>query len=105
MFSVSTNIMIFILSLHDALPISGSGKTEVYFEAIAESLRKGQQTLVLLPEIALTEAFLRRFEDRFGAAPVRSEEHTSELQSPCIIVCRLLLENKKNRVRIHSVTS
>src|SRR5688500_12531920 len=70
MFSVSTNIMIFILSLHDALPISGSGKTEVYFEAIAESLRKGRQTLVLLPEIALTEAFLRRFEDRFGAAPV-----------------------------------
>jgi len=50
--------------------VTGSGKTEVYFEAIAESLRKGQQTLVLLPEIALTEAFLRRFEDRFGAAPV-----------------------------------
>jgi primosomal protein N' (replication factor Y) len=50
--------------------VTGSGKTEVYFEAIAASLRKGQQTLVLLPEIALTEAFLRRFEDRFGAAPV-----------------------------------
>jgi len=50
--------------------VTGSGKTETYFEAIAESLRKGRQTLVLLPEIALTEAFLRRFEDRFGAAPV-----------------------------------
>jgi primosomal protein N' (replication factor Y) len=50
--------------------VTGSGKTEVYFEAIAQSLSKGQQTLVLLPEIALTEAFLRRFEDRFGAAPV-----------------------------------
>jgi len=50
--------------------VTGSGKTEVYFEAIAESLRKSQQTLVLLPEIALTEAFLRRFEDRFGAAPI-----------------------------------
>jgi primosomal protein N' (replication factor Y) len=50
--------------------VTGSGKTEVYFEAIAESLRKGRQTLVLLPEIALTEAFLRRFEDRFGTAPV-----------------------------------
>src|SRR3990170_2630274 len=50
--------------------VTGSGKTEVYFEAIAESLRKAEQTLVLLPEIALTEAFLRRFEDRFGAAPV-----------------------------------
>jgi len=50
--------------------VTGSGKTEVYFEAIAASLRKGKQTLVLLPEIALTEAFLRRFEERFGAAPV-----------------------------------
>ena len=50
--------------------VTGSGKTETYFEAIAESLGKGKQTLVLLPEIALTEAFLRRFEERFGAAPV-----------------------------------
>src|SRR5688500_2091811 len=50
--------------------VTGSGKTETYFEAIAASLRKGKQTLVLLPEIALTEAFLRRFEERFGAAPV-----------------------------------
>jgi primosomal protein N' (replication factor Y) len=50
--------------------VTGSGKTETYFEAIAESLRRRRQTLVLLPEIALTEAFLRRFEDRFGAAPV-----------------------------------
>ena len=50
--------------------VTGSGKTEAYFEAIAESLRNGKQTLVLLPEIALTEAFLRRFEERFGAAPV-----------------------------------
>ncbi|BBC73707.1 primosomal protein N' [Altererythrobacter sp. B11] len=50
--------------------VTGSGKTETYFEAIAESLRNGRQTLVLLPEIALTEAFLRRFEERFGAPPV-----------------------------------
>jgi primosomal protein N' (replication factor Y) len=50
--------------------VTGSGKTETYFEAIAECLRQGRQTLVLLPEIALTEAFLRRFEERFGAAPV-----------------------------------
>ncbi len=50
--------------------VTGSGKTEVYFEAIAAALRAGKQTLVLLPEIALTEPFLRRFEARFGHAPV-----------------------------------
>jgi primosomal protein N' (replication factor Y) (superfamily II helicase) len=50
--------------------VTGSGKTEVYFEAIAAALKAGKQTLVLLPEIALTEPFLRRFEARFGHAPV-----------------------------------
>src|SRR3569623_853190 len=50
--------------------VTGSGKTEAYFEGIAASLRKGRQTLVLLPEIALTEAFLRRFAERFGVAPI-----------------------------------
>jgi len=49
--------------------VTGSGKTEVYFEAIAECLRQGKQALVLLPEIALTEPFLKRFEARFGCAP------------------------------------
>jgi primosomal protein N' (replication factor Y) len=50
--------------------VTGSGKTETYFEAVAEALRLGRQTLVLLPEIALTENFLRRFEARFGVTPV-----------------------------------
>ncbi len=50
--------------------VTGSGKTEVYFEAVAQALREGRQTLVLLPEIALTEPFLRRFEARFGHLPV-----------------------------------
>ncbi|MEO5705785.1 MAG: primosomal protein N', partial [Alteraurantiacibacter sp.] len=50
--------------------VTGSGKTETYFEAIAEALRHQRQVLVLLPEIALTEAFLKRFAERFGAAPV-----------------------------------
>lgn len=49
--------------------VTGSGKTEVYFEAVAEALRRGRQVLVLLPEIALTEQFLRRFEQRFGVYP------------------------------------
>jgi len=50
--------------------VTGSGKTEVYFEPIAEAVRMGRQVLVLLPEIALTENFLKRFETRFGAPPV-----------------------------------
>nr|WP_137677919.1 primosomal protein N' [Parerythrobacter lutipelagi] len=50
--------------------VTGSGKTETYFEPMAAALRMGRQVLVLLPEIALTEAFLRRFEDRFGAPPI-----------------------------------
>jgi primosomal protein N' (replication factor Y) len=50
--------------------VTGSGKTEVYFEAVAEALRMGRQTLVLLPEIALTEPFLKRFRARFGCDPV-----------------------------------
>ncbi|WP_156839306.1 primosomal protein N' [Novosphingobium aquimarinum] len=50
--------------------VTGSGKTECYFEAVAEAVREGRQVLVLLPEIALTENFLRRFEQRFGVAPV-----------------------------------
>ncbi|MFC6491246.1 replication restart helicase PriA, partial [Nitratireductor sp. GCM10026969] len=49
--------------------VTGSGKTEVYFEAVAAALERGGQVLILLPEIALTQAFLERFHDRFGAKP------------------------------------
>jgi primosomal protein N' (replication factor Y) (superfamily II helicase) len=49
--------------------VTGSGKTEVYLEAVAETLRQGRQALVLLPEIALTAEFLTRVEARFGARP------------------------------------
>ncbi|MGR3621401.1 primosomal protein N' [Pseudophaeobacter sp.] len=49
--------------------VTGSGKTEVYLEAVAACLRKGRQALVLLPEIALTAEFLKRVEQRFGATP------------------------------------
>jgi primosomal protein N' (replication factor Y) (superfamily II helicase) len=50
--------------------VTGSGKTEVYFEAVAEILRSGKQTLILMPEIALTGQFLDRFAARFGARPL-----------------------------------
>ncbi len=49
--------------------VTGSGKTEVYFEAVAAALETGRQVLILLPEIALTHAFLERFQERFGAKP------------------------------------
>ena len=49
--------------------VTGSGKTEVYLEAVAECLRQGRQALVLLPEIALSAEFLNRVEARFGDRP------------------------------------
>jgi primosomal protein N' (replication factor Y) len=49
--------------------VTGSGKTEVYFEAVAETLRRGGQALMLMPEIALTGQFLDRFAARFGVRP------------------------------------
>jgi primosomal protein N' (replication factor Y) len=49
--------------------VTGSGKTEVYLEAVAECLRQGRQALVLLPEIALSSQWLERFERRFGVVP------------------------------------
>jgi primosomal protein N' (replication factor Y) len=49
--------------------VTGSGKTEVYFEAIAEAVTRGRQSLILMPEIALTGQFLDRFAARFGVRP------------------------------------
>ncbi len=49
--------------------VTGSGKTETYFEAVAAAIRLDKQVLVLLPEIALTQPFLARFEARFGVEP------------------------------------
>ena len=59
--------------------VTGSGKTEVYFEAVARTLEKGRQALIMLPEIALTSQFMDRFTARFGCAPV---EWHSALSSP-----------------------
>jgi primosomal protein N' (replication factor Y) len=49
--------------------VTGSGKTEVYYEAISAALEQGKQALVLLPEIALSAQWLDRFARRFGAPP------------------------------------
>lgn len=49
--------------------VTGSGKTEVYFEAIAEVIRQGRQAVILMPEIALSNSFITRFKARFGVTP------------------------------------
>ena len=50
--------------------VTGSGKTEVYLDAAAEALKKNQQVLILLPEIALSPMLQNRFLDRFGTPPI-----------------------------------
>ena len=57
----------FSVSLVDG--VTGSGKTEVYFEGVAEAIRRDKQVLILMPEIALTAQFLDRFAERFGVRP------------------------------------
>src|SRR2546426_10042059 len=79
-FNDTATTEIYTLSLHDALPISGlSG----WFDAMVRTRRSRKASASVLRRCA-----------RPGL-PGRSEEHTSELQSPCNLVCRLLLEKKK----------
>ncbi|MFS4439381.1 primosomal protein N' [Paracoccaceae bacterium GXU_MW_L88] len=59
--------------------VTGSGKTEVYLEAVAEALKQNRQALILLPEIALTTQFISRLEARFGARP--AEWHSGVTQA------------------------
>ena len=60
--------------------VTGAGKTEVAFEAIAQSLREGHQSLFMLPEIALTSQFLERFARRFGVQPAGWHSQMSPVQ-------------------------
>src|SRR3546814_2873874 len=83
--------------------VTGSGKTEVYLEAIRACLARGQQALVLVPEIGLTPQALQRFRRRLGVPVLafhsglsRSEEHTSELQSLMRISYAVFCLKKKN---------
>ncbi len=75
--AIKNQICGFSVTLIDG--VTGAGKTEVYFEGIAEILRQGRQALVLLPEIALGAQWLERFEARFGARP--AEWHSDLTQS------------------------
>ncbi len=49
--------------------VTGSGKTEVYFEAVEKAFALGKQVLIMVPEIGLTAQWLKRFEKRFGVLP------------------------------------
>jgi len=60
--------------------VTGAGKTEVYFEAIAEALKQDRQVLLMLPEIALSNAFLDRFQARFGCKPALWHSHLTPAQ-------------------------
>ncbi|WP_336278573.1 primosomal protein N' [Bartonella sp. CB175] len=64
--------------------VTGSGKTEVYFEAIAQALICGKQVLILLPEIALTQQFLDRFYARFGAAAAEWHSDLAPRRRECV---------------------
>lgn len=70
--------------------VTGSGKTEVYLEAVAACLARGHQALVMLPEIALTAEFLSRVEARFGARP--AEWHSGITQTERRRLWRMVAE-------------
>ena len=76
--------------------VTGSGKTEVYLEAVAEALRMGRQALVLLPEIALTADFLTRVEQRFGAKA--AEWHSGVTQTERRRLWRMVAEGSASLV-------
>ncbi|MEO9296900.1 primosomal protein N' [Devosia alba] len=60
--------------------VTGGGKTEVFFEAVADTLRAGRQALILLPEIALTNSFISRFTKRFGTRPAEWHSDMTPVQ-------------------------
>src|SRR2546426_9036266 len=94
-FNDTATTEIYTLSLHDALPISPSPPSQ---------WRRGIKGEEVLKKSAIRSEFA--FQCVHKLQPIlsplyRSEEHTSELQSPCNLVCRLLLEKKKNNDILH----
>src|SRR5256885_9903812 len=86
-FNDTATTEIYTLSLHDALPIF-SGVDNYALLALPTFMMTGE----LLNRCGMTAHLIRLATSVVGW---RSEEHTSELQSPCNLVCRLLLEKKK----------
>src|SRR2546426_12204143 len=92
-FNDTATTEIYTLSLHDALPIL------LGFAAVGNVLGKDQPITYLVaidPTDRLKDVDILVYREPYGGE-VRSEEHTSELQSPCNLVCRLLLEKKKQQ--------
>src|SRR2546423_9690924 len=96
-FNDTATTEIYTLSLHDALPICAA------CEGSLKRLRVEQIDVYQFhrpdPKVPIEESIGETGRHRF----VRSEEHTSELQSLAYLVCRLLLEKKKNKVRVGDV--
>src|ERR1700761_1872874 len=76
--AIVTDVRIGAFSANLLDGVTGSGKTETYFEAVAEALRLNKQVLILLPEIALTVQFLDRFAERFGCRPAEWHSDLSQ---------------------------
>src|SRR2546426_378140 len=85
-FNDTATTEIYTLSLHDALPISTDWSWAPLFADLDNDGYK---------DLFITSGIYHRPNDLDYLTYVRSEEHTSELQSPCNLVCRLLLEKKK----------
>src|SRR5688572_31237775 len=90
-FNVPSTTEIYTLSLHDALPISPPARRAVDGLSGRAPRRAAHRWYTLTPA------------SRSAVSPHRSEEHTSELQSQSNLVCRLLLEKKKKKNRIHQL--
>src|SRR5256885_15406843 len=91
-FNDTATTEIYTLSLHDALPIYRAPHVEQDAEPPMHQL--GPALLPAVPAVVV-EVEGERLEEEERHVQPRSEEHTSELQSPCNLVCRLLLEKKK----------
>src|SRR2546426_5510413 len=83
-FNDTATTEIYTLSLHDALPISRHARGVTALLERIQQRRPG-------------DLFVADYEGLYCTGCERSEEHTSELQSPCNLVCRLLLEKKKRK--------
>src|SRR5437879_10210983 len=99
-FTTTASPETYTLSLHDALPISDAGRIDMGFSS--------RRSLVIWGDQLIRRGPLRPLKRLLLHSPLvvwRSEEHTSELQSPMYLVCRLLLEKKKSKKKTRPPTS